>query len=254
MSTTCTSPACCLPGAIQCPGLAAANVTVALATTDTRAASPVEASTPLAMSALTIGTSSTAIASIASAAGPRGSPCEARAEDRVDDDRGVAERVGVERLVRAVEPLQVGRCVALVLGGVGEQQDAHGPAQLAQQAPGDEPVAAVVALAADDRDRAARDEAVGLQRQAGAGALHEIERRHAALLDRPAVGRAHLLGAGQRLEPVGQRPGHERTSATAPAVALECVIEMSTSTPSAASSPCSATRVAAPSPTTSMSW
>ena len=48
------------------------------------------------------------------------------------------------------------------------------------------------------------------------GALHEVQRRHAALLDRPAVGRAHLLGAGQRLEPVGQRRAsrpHERDRA-----------------------------------------
>ena len=94
----------------------------------------------------------------------------------------------------------------------------------AQQARRDEAVAAVVALAADDRDRPARHEPVGVHGQAGAGALHEVQRRDALLLDRPAVGRPHLLGAEERLEPVGQRArgrGHpERTIATAPAVAL----------------------------------
>ncbi len=74
MSTTIRSPAACLPGAIQWPGLAAANVTVAVAATDTPAASPVEASTPLAMSAATTGPSKLASASIASFALPRGSP------------------------------------------------------------------------------------------------------------------------------------------------------------------------------------
>ena len=76
MSITRSSPVSCLPGAIQCPGLAAANVAVAVARTATPHASPVEASTPLATSAATTGASITASVSIASAARPRGSPAK----------------------------------------------------------------------------------------------------------------------------------------------------------------------------------
>src|SRR5204863_3149689 len=47
MSATCTSPACCLPGTIQRPGLAAWKVTVAAARTAAPATTPVEACTPL---------------------------------------------------------------------------------------------------------------------------------------------------------------------------------------------------------------
>ncbi len=74
MSMTRSSPRSCLPGAIQWPGFARANVAVADARTLTPAAAPVDASTPLGMSAATAGASRTAIASIASAARPSGSP------------------------------------------------------------------------------------------------------------------------------------------------------------------------------------
>ena len=105
MSMTCSSPVCCLPGAIQWPGLAAANVTVVLATTDTRAASPVEASTPLAMSAATTGAASTAIASIASSAAPRGSPSKPVPKIASTTTAASASAGAIERLVRALQAL-----------------------------------------------------------------------------------------------------------------------------------------------------
>jgi len=74
MSATCTSPACCLPGAIHRPGLAAWKVTVALARTAAPATSPVEACTPLGTSTLITGAPDWLIASIATATSPRGSP------------------------------------------------------------------------------------------------------------------------------------------------------------------------------------
>ena len=62
------------------------------------------------------------------------------------------------------------------------------------------------------------------------------------LLDRPAVGRPHLLGVGERLEPLGQARAHTST-ATAPAVVCGVGQRDPTSTPSssarAAASPCS---------------
>src|SRR5436190_6792618 len=74
MSATCTSPACCLPGAIHRPGLAAWKVTVAAARTAAPATTPVEACTPLGTSTLMTGVCAWLIASIAAATSPRGSP------------------------------------------------------------------------------------------------------------------------------------------------------------------------------------
>ena len=76
MSTTSTTPAQALPGWIHSPGLAAANVTVARATTTSSgsATAPVEASTPLGTSQATTGRPAPRTSRIASAAGPRGAP------------------------------------------------------------------------------------------------------------------------------------------------------------------------------------
>ena len=135
---------------------------------------------------------------------------EARAEQRVDDHVGALERVLLERLRRGPgEPLEHLLRVALQPLARPHEPDVDLAAGLAQQPRGDEPVAAVVALAADDHDaaggRVPRDR-VGepLPR-----ALHQLQRRDRLRLDRPLVGRAHLLGVEQRVQPA--REAHRAT-------------------------------------------
>ena len=74
MRATSSRPVWRLPGAIQWPSLAAWKLTVTSASTAAPATSPVEASTPEAMSAATAGAGQSLIASIAAAAGSRGAP------------------------------------------------------------------------------------------------------------------------------------------------------------------------------------
>ena len=74
ISATRSSPVCDLPGAIQCPSFAAWKLTVMSASTAAPSATPLEASTPEAMSAATIGASHPLIASIATSAGALGAP------------------------------------------------------------------------------------------------------------------------------------------------------------------------------------
>ena len=80
-------------------------------------------------------------------------------------------------------------------------------AALAQQARGDESVAAVVALAADDPDRSRRrPSAVDRVGERAAGGLHQVERRDAALLDRPASTARIASASSSGVEP--GRCGH----------------------------------------------
>ena len=135
---------------------------------------------------------------------------EAGAEDRVDDDAGAGqpgERVRTDLPRPALEPLQVGRRVAGDLGRRPEEQRLDLEAEAGQAAGGDEPVATVVALAADDPRRPTGR---GLGRCLGDGGarhLHQLERGDAALVDRPAVGGPHALGVIERVEPVLHQPG-----------------------------------------------
>jgi hypothetical protein len=127
------------------------------------------------------------------------------AEDRVDNDPRPGQRVG-DRVVRelahdAVEALQVGSRVAGELGGRPEQQHLDIEPGGRQVASGDQPVAAVVALAADDPGGAVPgdlDRALG---DRAPGGLHQLQRGHTALVDRPGVDRAHALGVVEGLEP-----------------------------------------------------
>ena len=88
------------------------------------------------------------------------SAVEAGAEDRVDDRPRARQRALGLALAKlapaAVEPLEVGGRVVAELVGRPQQQDLHAVAGPLQQARGDQAVAAVVALAADDPDRARR--------------------------------------------------------------------------------------------------
>ena len=74
IGTTRSSPVCHLPGAIRCPSLAAWKLTVRSASTAAPSISPLEASTPEAMSQAITGAPQRLIASIAPAAGSRGAP------------------------------------------------------------------------------------------------------------------------------------------------------------------------------------
>ena len=202
MSITRTSPARPLPGAIHRPGLAAWNVAVTSAWTAAPCAAPVEASTPLGTSAATTGASRSLIASIAERAGSRGSPSNPVPRMASITTAAPSSAAGAEGLGRrARQALEVGSRVALKVGGVGEQEDADLAARVAQQPRGDQAVAAVVALAAHDDvgplGASGRGGGVG---EPAARALHELERRDALLLDRPAVGLAHL-GRGRAAGP-----------------------------------------------------
>ena len=74
IGATRSSPVCHLPGATRWPSLAAWKLTVTSASTASPATSPVEASTPEAMSQAMTGAPQRLIASIAAAAGSRGAP------------------------------------------------------------------------------------------------------------------------------------------------------------------------------------
>src|SRR5204863_2858852 len=101
-------------------------------------------------------------------------PGRARAQQRVDGDRRALERVGGERLGLLAEAAQRLGGVAVDALGVARQQDADGPAGVAQRPADDEAVAAVVALAAYDGHRPVRAQGDDLPRDRLAGALHEL--------------------------------------------------------------------------------
>ena len=163
MSTTVTSPACVLAGRDPQPRLAGVEGRGGGALGPRRPAiSPVEASTPLGTSQATTTASGRAAALIASIA-PRPRARAARRRSpvpRIASTIAAApgQRHRVERTRRlARQPLEVGRGhrprSSLALG---EQQHVDVAAPLAQQPRGHQPVAAVVALAADDHDPALR--------------------------------------------------------------------------------------------------
>ena len=162
---------------------------------------------------------------------------ESGAEDRVDDHPRSFERRGHLRAAEladgAVEALEVRGGVRRQLGGRPQQQDLDAVAELGEATSGDEPVAAVVSLAADDANRAvAGDLLAGLcDRQAGG--LHQGQRRHAPLLDRPRIGGTHRLGVVEGVEPAlahGNQAG--RAATTAAAISREWLSETSSASPS----------------------
>jgi hypothetical protein len=132
---------------------------------------------------------------------------EPRPEYRVDDRGRSGEPSGPKRLRRgAGEALEVGASVAAVLLRRAQDEDVDVASLLAQDTRGDQPVAAVVALPADDGDPPVGDKLGHELREADAGALHQVEAGHPELTDRPLVERALLRGVGKGFEPVWQ--GH----------------------------------------------
>ena len=142
--------------------------------------SPVEAFTPLGTSAATTRAFAALIAAITPSTGLRGAPSKPVPSTRVDDHVGALERRRRRTApARAAgQPLEHLRRVALQPLARPDEQHVDVPARLAQQPRGDEPVAAVVALAADDRDAAGRR--VLAPRPRGEPlprALHQVQRR-----------------------------------------------------------------------------
>ena len=97
----------------------------------------------------------------------------------------------------AAEDLEVDPRIAAHVRDAAEQERPTRRRRAAQRARDDEAVAAVVAAAAQHRDLAIEEVAVHrLHRgdRLAAGVLHQHERRDADLVDRPAIGLAHLGG------------------------------------------------------------
>ena len=172
------------------------------APTATPSTSPLEASIPDAMSQAMTGAPQRSIASIAAAAGSRGDPRESRPEDRIDHCAGAGEPLA-QPLGHLLRPkaLQVGCSVCAQLLGGPEQQRLHLISHPGQAPRRHQPIARVVPLAADDPHRPlGRQPRHRLGHSAPSG-LHQLERRHPPLLDRPAVHRTHPLGVIEDSEP-----------------------------------------------------
>ena len=135
-------------------------------------------------------------------------PLQPGTENRIDDQRAVAHfgKVQLPRLAvgdlhdrdaKTPEDLQVDARIAAHVRDAADQEHGHVRAPLHERACDDEPVAAVVAPAAEHRDLAV--EQVGVHRLhrgdcLAAGVLHEDERRNTDLFNRAAIGVAHLGG------------------------------------------------------------
>ena len=211
MSTTRTSPACCLPGSIHSPGLAAWNVAVATGAHRRRpATSPVEASTPLGTSQAT---------TARRARPPRRSPRSRarRPARRARRSRCRASRrrsrpppaSAAGRTAAAARPAAARSCARaspLQLVARREQRARDLAAGVAQQPRGDEAVAAVVALAADDRDRPRRRDARAHDAARGPAPARSISSSDgiAALARSPSGRRARMRGRVEQRRPASR--------------------------------------------------
>ena len=178
------------------------KLTVIAASTAGPSTSPLEASTPEAMSQATTGAPQRPIASIAAAAGSRAAPekpvpkiASTTAPDSASRAAGSPSRgsAGKRSRLAAASPLS---------SAAGpEQQRLDLVPGLGQIARRDQPVAGVVALAAHDPDRALGRELADRRRDLASGGLHQLERGHPALLDRPGVDRAHPARVVEGIQP-----------------------------------------------------
>ncbi len=148
------------------------------------------------------------------ARGPLDSARQARAEDGIDDQPGAAQQLGAERQHRIGPQRRVIRGIAPESGGVAEQAQPHRPAGFGQVACRDEAVAAIIAGAAQHRDRARRPALEHRLGDGAAGGLHQLHPGDAAG-DRRAVRQRHLRRRQQGIV-VGAR--HPATSMAPPPV------------------------------------
>ena len=210
-----TSPACALPGRIHSPGLAAWKVTVTAARTALRRR-PRRSTRRRrwARRRRRRAPATSLSAAIAVATAPRGSPAKpvpssastSHAPARASRRRGAVVQAPSSARARRRAGARGSRARRRrTRPAAADADDRHLAAGLAQQARGDQPVAAVVALAAHDRDRAVGREPLDRARDGRAGALHQLEAGDALLARSPSGRRAHRLGVGQRRQPVGQR-------------------------------------------------
>ena len=217
MSTVSTAPACALPGLIHRPGLAAWKVTVAAARTARPRTTPVDAATPLGTSTLTTVAVEALMASIAPAIAPRGSPSKPVPSSastitaaQLRSPRRPSERVHPVRRRRAAagprpaaDPGSRARLRRTPAAAPTHSTATCRPASRSRRAT-TSPSPPLLPFPHTTATGAIRRDPLDRPRHRGSGALHQIERRHPALVHRPAVHRPHRLGVGQRGEPVGQ--------------------------------------------------
>ena len=127
---------------------------------------------------------------------------EAGAEDRVDDRARVGQPRGqVAADVLRREALQIGGRIAAQFLARPEEQRLDLESRLGQIASGDQAVAGVVPLAADDPHRAVQRQFPDRLSNRPSGRLHQLQRGDPHLLDRPTIDRAHPFGVVERIEP-----------------------------------------------------
>ena len=214
MSATRSSPVERLPGATRCPSFAAWNVTVTSAQATAPSTSPVEPSTPEAMSAATTGAPHSFIASIASEAGERGAPSKPvpkiASTTQPEPSSAAATSPGsISRAGRAggggSRPRRP-RARPPATGGASRPRSRSRPEAARRPSPSPPllPLPQTIRTGPGLRDVAHR---LGECRARG---LHQLKRRNAALVDRLGVGGAHALGVVKRIQPVGKRHRPQR--------------------------------------------
>ena len=118
---------------------------------------------------------------------------EAGAEQRVDDQRGFADRHRIAGQHRTLPAARGERRIALQGVAFAEQDDGDAAAARYELGRRDKSIAAIVAASGDDQDRPLLDEVHGRLRHRLAGAQHQREARRAAG-DRQPVGVLHFGG------------------------------------------------------------
>ena len=130
--------------------------------------------------------------------GARDRPFQPGPEQRVDDEPGVPQRSGAERLDR---PRPASRRLGRIAGErlpATRQRHAHRPAGSLQPLGRDEAVAAIVAGPGKHQDRPRAPAPSHRIGDGGAGIAHQLEARMPAVRRQP-VGPAHLLDRQQGL-------------------------------------------------------
>ena len=195
IGTTRSSPLCHLPGAIRCPSLAAWKVTVRSASTAAPAISPLEASTPEAMSQATTGAPQRLIAAIAAAAGSRGAPAKPVPK--------IASTTAPEPASQAPRSPGASSAQSSTASTSNPTPAGAGPR------PGRRPRCS---LAADDPHRSLRRERAPRPPPTPARRLHQLRGGEPQLLDRPGIDSASARGVikGLSQDSINPQPSRDR--------------------------------------------
>ena len=184
-------PQCIRPGSSKCAGLRRKNVTVSVALMAMPITSALDPLTPLGRSTLRTGAPLALMASIIVVGFALDRPVETGAEQRIDDQRGVADRLRVERQHRKLPAPRRGSCVALQMIPLAQQNDRHLAAARGEFGGSHKTIAAIVAGAGDHHDRPLLHQ---IHRGLGhglAGAEHQRKSRRARGNGQP-IGTLHL--------------------------------------------------------------